>query len=201
MTNRVLLVDFENVQDVDLEALPEDVTVLLVLGMKQSKLPTELAIQAQVLGTRFKYVPIAGQAANAVDFCIAFHLGECLTRHPTAECVILSKDKKGFDPLVKYLVTERGFRVRRVNAQKDAFPIARNATSASGNGAVDPYQRVLELLRKEKHRPLKRKGLEGKVKSYLPAAPAEERAALLERLFREGKVVEVEGTLGYPLQG
>jgi hypothetical protein len=109
--------------------------------------------------------------------------------------VILSKDKKGFDPLVKYLTSERGLKVRRVNAQKEAFPAAKVARG--GNGARDPYVRVLEVLGKEKHRPLKRKGLEGKIKSYLPAAPAEERAALLERLFREGVVAEVEGTLSY----
>jgi len=199
MTNRVLLVDFENVQDVDLGQLPADVTVLLVLGMKQGKLPTELAIQAQALGPRFQYVPIAGQAANAVDFCIAFHLGEHLAKHASAECVVLSKDKKGFDPLVKYLVAKRGFRVRRVSEQKDAFPIARIEKNASGNGSVDPYERVLELLRKEKHRPLKRQGLEGKLKSYLPAAPDSDRARLLERLFGEGVVAEGEGKLKYAM--
>jgi hypothetical protein len=108
-----------------------------------------------------------------------------------------SKDRKGFDPLVKYLVAERGFRVRRVNAQKDAFPIARIEKNTNGNGAVDPYERVLELFRKEKRRPLKRKGLEGSSKSYLPAAPDSDRARLLERLFREGVVAEVEGKLSY----
>lgn len=195
MTNRVLLVDFENVQDVDLETLPGDVTVLLVLGMKQSKLPTALAMQSHALGARFKYVPIAGLAANAVDFCIAFHLGEHLARHPTAECVILSKDKKGFDPLVKYLVAERGFTVRRVNAQKEAFPQPK--AKSAGKGSADPYARVVELLSKEKHRPLKRAGLEGSLKSYLPAASDADRGGLLERLFREGVVAEVEGKLSY----
>ena len=199
MTNRVLMVDFENVQDVELGRLPEDVTVLLVLGMKQSKLPTDLAIQAQALGTRFKYVPIADQAANAVDFCIAFHLGEYLARHSTAECVILSKDKKGFDPLVKYLVAERGLKVRRVNAQKDAFPIADHGKTVCGNGSVDPYERVLELLKKEKHRPLKRKGLEGKLKSYLPAASESARGGLLRQFFHDGVVQEVDGKLSYRL--
>lgn len=56
---------------------------------------------------------------------------------------------------------------------------------------------MLELLAKEKHRPLKRKGLEGKVKSYLPALADAERSVLAERLFREGVVEEIDGKLKY----
>lgn len=82
-----------------------------------------------------------------------------------------------------------------MNARKDAFPVAKR--SAAADGASDPYARVLELLAKEKHRPLKRKGLDGKVKSYLPKASEERRVELLERLFEEGKVAEVEGKLEY----
>ena len=203
MTERMLLVDYENVQAVALDQLPSDVHVLLVLGMKQSKLPTELALQAQALGGRFKYVPIRGQAANAVDFCIAFLLGEQLTQHPTAECVILSKDKKGFDPLVKYLVSERGLKVRRVNSQKEAFPekpkTADGKAKASAVVSEDPFERVLKLLKKEQSRPLKRAGLEGKVKSYHPTMPVAGRRTLVERLFRDGKVVEAGGKLTYHL--
>lgn len=197
MTDRVLLVDFENVQAVDLGALPADVTVLFVLGAKQSKLPTELAMHAQALGDRFKYVRIAGQAANAVDFYIAFHLGEHLAKHPRSECVILSKDKKGFDPLVKYLVAERGFKVRRVNAQKEAFPVAAKKPSA----AADPYAGVLKLLASEKNRPLKRPALENRVKTHLTKASAEDCQRIIDRLFEEKTVEEVEGKLRYALPG
>lgn len=203
MSERMLLVDYENVQAVALDQLPSDVHVLLVLGMKQSKLPTELALQAQALGGRFKYVPIRGQAANAVDFCIAFHLGEELCRNPAAECVILSKDKKGFDPLVKYLESERGLNVRRVSTQKEAFPekptTPVSKLKASAVVGEAPFERVLTLLKKEQSRPLKRAGLEGKVKSYHPAMPAAERRSLVERLFRDGKVVEAGGKLTYHL--
>lgn len=197
MTERVLLVDYENVQAVDLAALPSDVKVGFVLGSKQTKLPTELAVQAQGLGDRFAYVLIRGQQPNAVDFCIAFYLGELLAREPKAECVILSKDKKGFDPLVKHLTTDRGFNVRRVNSQKEAFPAARKLDSAEGTD--EPYAKVLALLANPKSRPLKRKGLENRVKTHLKKIPAQECDALLSRLFREGKVREVGGKLEYAL--
>jgi hypothetical protein len=52
MTERILLVDYENIQAVDLEALPQDVKVRLVLGGKQASLPTALAVEAQRMGSR-----------------------------------------------------------------------------------------------------------------------------------------------------
>ena len=64
---------------------------------------------------------------------------------------------------------------------------------------MDSYGRVLELLGKEKHRPRKRTGLVGKLKSYLPQVSAKEREALLVRLVSEGKVTEWDGQLSYPL--
>ncbi len=194
MAERVLLVDYENVQGVDLKKLPSDVRVRLVLGAKQTKLPTEIVLQAQAMGERFAYVPIKSQQANGVDFCVAFYLGEYLTKNPKAECVVLSKDKKGFDPLVAHLTGERGFRVRRVDAQQDAF-----AVTAKPQPVKDNYARTVELLGKEKSRPLKLAGLEGKIKSYFPKMSVAEHRALLERLIAEGKVSEVGGKISYSL--
>ena len=90
---KVLLVDFENVQKVNLAELPGDVHVRFVLGAKQKSLPTALAVQSQPLGERFKHVLIKDMAPNAVDFCIAYYLGRVLAQDPKAECVILSKDE------------------------------------------------------------------------------------------------------------
>lgn len=193
MAERLLLVDFENVQAVDLTALPGDIRVRLVLGARQTKLPSALAMQAHALGERFAYVPIQGQQPNAVDFCIAFYLGEYLAINPEAECVILSKDKKGFDPLVRHLTAERGYRVRRVDAQKEAFPVR----SAKPEG--DPFARLLELLGKDPARPLKRKGLDGKLKSWFAQLSADDRGKLLQRLFDEEFVSESDGALTYRL--
>jgi len=52
MIERILLVDYENIQAVDLSSLPADVKVRFVLGGKQAKLPSELAIHAHALGDR-----------------------------------------------------------------------------------------------------------------------------------------------------
>jgi hypothetical protein len=162
VAERILLVDYENIQAVDLLKLADDVKVRFILGGKQGKLPSELAVQAHAMGERFAYVRILSVERNACDFVIAFYLGEYLTANPTAECIILSKDKKGFDPLVRHLKEERGFQVRRVSAQKDAFPDD-HAPSPS-----EPFERLTRLLKKEKAFPHKREGLEGKVKSWFP---------------------------------
>ena len=183
MAERILLVDYENIQAVDLLKLADDVKVRFILGGKQGKLPSELAVQAHAMGERFDYVRILSVERNACDFVIAFYLGEYLTTNPTAECIILSKDKKGFDPLVRHLKEERGFQVRRVSAQKDAFP-DNHAPSPS-----EPFERLTRLL-KEKAFPHKRKGLEGKVKSWFPQLSTEDRGSLVQRLFDDGFVSE-----------
>ena len=183
MTNRILLVDYENIQAVDLAALPDDVKVGFVLGGKQGSLPAALAVQAHSLGSRFDYVRILSVERNACDFCIAFYLGELLHANPQAECVILSKDKKGFDPLLKHLTVERGFKVRRVNTQDDAFE--ENPTTRKA-----PFERLIWLLKKEKVLPRKRKGLEGKVKSWFRDVSDEDRNGLVAQLFRDGFVKE-----------
>src|SRR6266403_5419309 len=144
VAERILLVDYENIQAVDLQQLADDVTVRFILGGKQGKLPSELAVQAHAMGERFAYVRILSVERNACDFVIAFYLGEFLRYNPKAECVILSKDKKGFDPLVRHLTAERGLNVRRVSAQKEAFP-GDHAPALENN-----FERLTTLLKKEK---------------------------------------------------
>jgi hypothetical protein len=54
MSDRVLLVDLENVQKVDLSKIPGGVCVLIFYGLAQKKRLEELVIQAQPLGTRLQ---------------------------------------------------------------------------------------------------------------------------------------------------
>src|SRR5258708_22829215 len=92
------------------------------------------------MGSRFDYVRILSVERNACDFCIAYYLGELLHANPQAECVILSKDKKGFDPLVKHLTVERGFKVRRVSQQHEAFDESPRTTRKT------PFDRLIWLF-------------------------------------------------------
>src|SRR2546425_1887178 len=111
MPDSVLLVDYENIGKIDLGAIPAGVRVPFFFGASQKSVPTEFLKAALRLGERFLPIDIEGQGKNALDFHIAFYLGEYLTRSPGTSCVVLSKDK-GFDPLIRHLV-RRGFTLRR----------------------------------------------------------------------------------------
>jgi len=189
MTDPVLLVDLENIQKIDLTAVPADARVRVFYGVTQKKISTELVVQAQPLGTRLEWIKISGQGKNALDFHIAFYLGQEFTASPKSHCVILSRDT-GFDPLVRHL-QGRGYACRRVSSLEDAYPVAQ--TTAQG----DPFDRLLVLLKKEKSRPTRPKSLAGKVKSWFPTLTDEQRRALVDRLFKEAKVRLVEKILAY----
>jgi len=190
MTERVLLVDLENVQKVDLSCVPADARVMIFYGITQKKLPAELVVQAQPLGPRLKWVKISGQGPNALDFHIAFYLGQELANSPNSECAILSRDT-GFDPLMRHLQAF-GRTCRRVNSLKDAFP-------AEAYAEADHFARLVALLKKEKARPARRKGLAGKVKSWFPGLTEDARLALIQRLFDESRVRESEKVLTFDL--
>jgi hypothetical protein len=157
----------------------------------QKKIPTELVVQAQPLGTRLEWIKISGQGKNALDFHIAFYLGQELTASPNSDFVILSRDT-GFDPLVRHL-HGRGYACRRVSSLENAFAGPQTMVEA------DPFDRLLVLLKKEKARPTKPKGLAGKVKSWFPKLTDEQRLALFDRLFSESKVRLADKVLAYDL--
>src|SRR2546425_5351479 len=114
MPDSVLLVDYENIGKIDLGAIPAGVRVPFFFGASQKSVPTEFLKAALRLGERFLPIDIEGQGKNALDFHIAFYLGEYLTRSPGTSCVVLSKDK-GFDPLIRHLV-RRGVTPRRAQS-------------------------------------------------------------------------------------
>ena len=191
MSDRVLLIDLENVQKIDLSLAPADVRVLVFYGVTQKKLPEELVVQAQPLGTRLKWIKIAGQGPNALDFHIALYLGQELANFPTCECTIFSRDT-GFDPLIRHLQA-LGHVCRRVQTLKGAFSEQPSAADA------DHFKRLIMLLKKEKARPAKRKGLTNKVKCWFPKLAEDVQLTLVQRLFDDSHVHESEQGLTYAL--
>jgi len=110
-TNHVLI-DYENLQPELLEALDlPHFRVMVFLGANQTKVPVEFAALLQRLGTRAQYLRISGAGRNALDFHIAFYLGELLAKEPDAVFHIIAVDG-GYDPLLQHL------RERKVFARK-----------------------------------------------------------------------------------
>lgn len=65
------------------------------------------------MGERAQYIQIAGSGPNALDFHIAFYIGEIAAKDPAASFRVISKDT-GFDPLLKHL------RARGISATRSA---------------------------------------------------------------------------------
>ena len=158
MSAKLLLVDFENVQQVDLSRLDDDFHVIVFVGASQKSVPIELVKILQRLGDRVAWQKVEGNGSNALDFFIACHLGRMLERSPQAQCIVLSKDK-GFDPLLRHL-SENGLKCRRIGSLRELDP---KAASTEEPG----YARVVEILGKsgKKARPRKRKTLSAHIAS------------------------------------
>ena len=58
------------------------------------------------MGSRAEYVKISGNGSNALDFHIAFYVGQLAATDPAAFFHIISKDT-GFDPLIQHLKTKK----------------------------------------------------------------------------------------------
>ena len=101
-TNYVLI-DYENVQPKMLDGLAADhFRVIVFVGANQTKISFEAAAAIQGLGGKASYVQIAGNGPNALDFHIAFYVGQLSLQEPTPYFHIISKDKL-FDPLIEHL--------------------------------------------------------------------------------------------------
>lgn len=85
MKTNYVLIDFENVQPKNLDLLhTHDFRVLVFVGEHQKNIPLQLAEALQKLGEKGSYIRIKGNGRNALDFHIAFTLGQLSEKDPTA---------------------------------------------------------------------------------------------------------------------
>lgn len=112
MPTNYVLIDYENVHPKNLELLESSLfKVFVFVGQNQAKIPFDLADSMQLLGKDARYIKITGNGQNALDFHIAYYIGELAAKEPDAYFHIISKDK-GFDPLIQHLKS-RKVRVQR----------------------------------------------------------------------------------------
>lgn len=119
--SRMLYIDYENVQRVDLKGLDQrDLKVWLFTGVAQSKIPIDLAKSIQSLGDKLHWITIDGNGPNALDFHIAYYLGVHAAQNTRDEHFLLSKDK-GFDPLISH-VGKNNIRCKRIASPHFSYP-------------------------------------------------------------------------------
>ncbi|MCU0930535.1 MAG: PIN domain-containing protein [Serpentinimonas sp.] len=196
MRNNIVLIDFENVQPLALDALAQPhFRVLVFVGANQTKVPFDTAAAVQKLGAQAEYVKIAGNGPNALDFHIAYYIGALSATDPNACFHIVSKDA-GFDPLIQHLKT-RKVRAGRVTEIAD-IPALKAAHSKTPE---ERMQIVLDrLAQPNAPKPRTVKTLSNSIASYLQKqATEEEIAALVQALVASGAISMVGTKVNYAL--
>lgn len=112
MTKNILLVDYENRQNLDLSLLDGSYMVIIFVGHHQEEPYIKKKIAKTNRYAFIDYQKIDGFGKNALDFHIAFKLGQIQAKEPETQCYILSGDK-GFDPLLNHF-KNIGFSCTRV---------------------------------------------------------------------------------------
>jgi PIN domain len=192
MTQKLLLVDFENVQHVDLARLDDSFQIIIFVGAAQKSIPIELVTNAQKLGSRIEWQRVDASGSNALDFFIACHLGRVLEKSPQLQCIVLSKDK-GFDPLLRHL-NKNGLQCKRLNSLLELDPKATTPPEEPN------YKRVIEVLSKseKKSRPRKRKTLSQHISSiFQKKLPQTEVDRIIDILFANKMISETNDAITY----
>ncbi len=185
---KYVLVDFENVQPKNLELLGKHpFTVLVFIGANQSKFPRYFVIAMQALGKAARYVEIEGSGPNALDFHIAYYIGELAGESPRAKFYVVSKDK-GFDPLLRHL-EGKNIAVSRVSDIAE-IPELRISKTTSSDEKIDA---IIRNLQSRGHsRPRKIKGLQNTINNlFTEKLNEKELNAMIARL-RDHKVVTIK---------
>ncbi len=196
MRTNYVLIDHENVH---LEALAgldaEHFKVLLFVGASQNKLAYELAAAVQKMGSRAEYVKISGNGSNALDFHIAFYIGQLAAQDPTAYFHIISKDT-GFDPLIQHL---RGKKISVARSSSIAdIPLLKASNAKSASEKIDVI--VGNLKQRGSSKPRTIKTLSSTISSLFQKQLAdEELTSLLAELQGKGWILTSENKVSYAL--
>ena len=198
MKAKYLLIDFENVQPRSLDVLNgNSFKVKLFVGASQTKVALDLASALQGLGKDAEYVQISGNGRNALDFHIAYTLGELAAQQVEADFYVVSKDT-GFDPLMKYM-TGKGIRVQRIRDIAD-MPVPGGPKGKSLEERVEVI--VGNLKSRGSGRPRKVRTLKNTINALFgKALPQSEILELVGVLEREGYIAVEGESVSYHLQG
>ena len=196
MKNNYILIDYENVQPKNLAILNgHPVKVIVFIGANQAKVPFDLASSLQALGSNAEYVKIGGNGSNALDFHIAFYIGQLAERDPDAYFHIISKDT-GFDPLIKHLKEKKIFSQREKDLSE--IPLLRISTASSSREKIAAI--VKSLSARGHSRPRKVKTLANTINSlFMKTLEESELMSLIEQLCQQQYVVVEDGNVSYKL--
>ncbi|MDP9968832.1 hypothetical protein J2W39_000055 [Variovorax paradoxus] len=191
-----VLIDYESVQPEALSVLHEDHFRLIVfVGATQAKVSFETAAALQRMGSRADYVKIAGIGPNALDFHIAFYIGQLALQEGSPYFHIISKDT-GFDPLIRHLKDRKILAARWRNVTEIPLLKVSNAKSPAEKLAI-----IVEHLKtRGAARPRKVKTLTNTIGALFQKQMSEEELlALIGELQAQGLVSVSDTNVSYSL--
>jgi hypothetical protein len=188
-----LYIDYENVQDVQVEVIKKTVKVAIIVGQDQTKVPIDLVQKTQPFGSAVEWIQVSGKGRNALDFFIAFFLGRDVAIDRGKSFIIYSKDT-GYDPLINYL-KKSGIKARRIVSFQE---LDQNTPIEIDEAGVKKVRESLGKLAANK-RPKKRSSLTGFIVDLLKGAKKQDVEAIVEDLFIKKLVYEENGIIKYDL--
>lgn len=195
MRTNFVLIDSENVKPEYIEKLKhEHFRVVVFIGANIKRLDFEIVNVIQSLGSNCSYVQISSHGPSALDFHIAYYIGNLSAAHPGAYFHIISKDK-GFDPLIQHLKNQNIFCSRWASVLE--IPLVKSTDK------LPPRQRAADFYEKRiassKARPATVTSLQSAILSHFhKLLSVEEVADVLKALTVAGQVVIKGKKVAYP---
>jgi len=191
-----ILIDYENVQPADLTLLQgQPVHVTVFLGSHQTKIPVSHASAIQVLGDNAEYIQLQSTGRNALDFHIAYYLGQLSAADPSASFHIVSRDA-GFDPLLKHLA-KKGMAVQRFVRLGD-IPLFKDSAPPLDSTRLELV--LSDLMRRKASKPRTQKTLLSTIAALFKKELTEaELDSLFQSLCERGIVKLENGRVTYEL--
>ena len=196
MKTNYVLIDYENVQPDAMAVLNEEhFKVIVFVGANQAKVSFDVASALQQMGERAEYVRISGNGSNALDFHIAFYIGQLAAREPDAYFHIVSKDT-GFDPLVQHLKAQKILACRSKDVTE--IPIVKAANSKTPGDRLAVV--IADLQRRGSAKPRTVKTLGSTINSIFQKQLSEpDLNGLLAALEQKGVIVTTGTKVSYSL--
>ncbi|GHV45566.1 hypothetical protein AGMMS49546_31670 [Spirochaetia bacterium] len=199
--DKYIFVDYENVQDINIDIIDKNAKMLIIVGETQKKIPINLIQMTQPYGDSIEWLQIKSNGKkNALDFFIVYFLGYYISTDNNKEYIIYSKDT-GYDPLIEYL-KGKNINVKRIVSFKQInINNLGNELNTFNEDHKDNILKLRENLNKvaANKRPKSKKSLVGHIKTLLKKSD-DEIEKIIEEMFIQKIIYEGNGQIKYNLK-
>ena len=188
----IILIDYENLQVKNLDDVYHlDVDIYVFRGPTQNKLPAELIESAQKFGSRITWIKTSRQGHNALDFHIAYFVGQIVQSDLKVFFHIVSKDD-GFDALIDFM-KERKLFIDRVESIDD-IPLVKKMKAIESDPVAFIKDRILNVSS-----PSRLKTLRTAIAKWLEKDEEKLINGIVESLKKEKFLeIDAQGKVTYP---